>query len=223
MLACSLPYLLGCTAFSGSRRVQSDAARENAKLKEQLAASNDLIVKLTADVESQSVNIEFLEAELRRTRDVLEYAEAQFISLEKGLQSHETKASAVAALAEARLAYDKRLREDPKAARLSNVRQARERIEKSDELIPQRRFAAAVYFARRAVRLLHEAPPKRDFLIVSVNQANMRGGPGLAYGVVEQLTIGTVLIRMEKNSPWYKVKTRDGDAGWIHESVVVAR
>ena len=159
--------------------------------------------------------------ELERTREYLDYAEAQFISLERGLQSRESKASAVATLAEAKLAYDKRIREDRLAGKLRNVQQAKAKIAKSEELLTQKRYAAAVYFAKRAKRLL-ETEERTIIHIVSVGQANLRRGPGLKHDVLHRLTLGTVVIQTGAQSNWYQVKTRDGKKGWIHQSVTAA-
>ncbi len=215
-MVCTVMWVSGCTlASTGS------AGSDTRRLEKDLAAKNEKIVKLTAASAKHIETIRSLEKELQRTREYLEYAEEQFISLERGLQSQESKASAVATLAEAKLAYDKRLREDAKAHTLANVRQAKDKIQKSEELLPQKRYAASVYFARRAIRLLKTAP-QTIIHIIAVNQANLRRGPGLKFDVVHHLALGTVLIQTDDDKDWYQVKTRDGKLGWIHQSVTVA-
>ncbi|MEE9269085.1 MAG: hypothetical protein V3V49_02385, partial [Candidatus Krumholzibacteria bacterium] len=148
-LALALLWTPACSQMAAGGS-SSDVSR----LEKDIAEKNDLIVKLTATSKAQLETIRSLKVELERTREYLDYAEAQFISLERGLQSRESKASAVATLAEAKLAYDKRIREDRLAGKLRNVRQAKAKIAKSEELLTQKRYAAAVYFAKRAKRLL---------------------------------------------------------------------
>ena len=216
----ALTLALLCTpacSFMAAGGSNTDVSR----FEKDIAEKNAKIVKLTGTSEAQLETIRSLQTELERTHEYLEYAEAQFISLERGLQSQESKASAVATLAEATLAYERRVREDPTADKLGNVRHARGKIAKSEELLTQKRYAAAVYFAKRAKRLL-ETEERTIIHVVSVNQANLRRGPGLKHRVVDRLPLGTVLVQTGTESNWYEVKTRDGKKGWVHESVTVA-
>lgn len=62
-------------------------------------------------------------------------------------------------------------------------------------------------------------------LTVSVDVANMRRGPSLSYGVVEQAKKGVALTataaeKDEKGETWYKVSTAANKVAWIHQSVV---
>ncbi len=95
------------------------------------------------------------------------------------------------------------------------------KIAKSEELLTQKRYAGAVYFAKRAKRLL-ETEERTIIHIISVGQANLRRGPGLKHTVLHRLTLGTVLIQTDAQSNWYEVKTSDGKKGWVHQSVTVA-
>ena len=207
------------TADDSIRAMQNNVER----LHRELEAKNEVIVKLTAEAENYAENNRYLEDELARSRETLDYLEKQFINLERGLQNDETKASAVAALAEAELAYDKAIREDPEALSRVNIRQAKEKIEKSDALFVDGRYNSSVYFSKRAIRLLKEKRQVRKIRIVSVTHANIRAGPGLNFAVVDQLSLGTVLIQMGDKEDWFKVATRNGAEGWIHASVTTAR
>ena len=228
---CATPILIlfgmlcvgGCAPSYYQKKIDESNQRAE-ELEAENERKNEMIAQLTAEVIEKTEVNRLLHEELDQTRDVLEYAEKQFISLEKGLQQHETKASAVAALAEARLAYDKRIRQDPSSGRFANVRQAKVKIRKSDEMLDANRYAASVYFANRAIRLLGEAgDPRNRIVIVAVENANIRSGPGLQHDVLDSLPLGTVLIRMGNESSWYRVKTKSGVSGWIHESVTIAR
>lgn len=215
--ACQKTHTRGHAAGADSlRRALERVENERRALNSQTAA----LQELTEQLEEGNRH---LQSELQHTRAVLEYVERQFVSLEQGLQSYETKASAVAALAEARLGYDKVVKDDPGAAKRPAVAEALEKIQKSDEMIPKQRYAASVYFAKRALRLLEEHGKGGNVRIVTVNEANMRRGPGLDYDVVTRVALGTVLIELEHQSPWYRVETESGMSGWVHESVTALR
>jgi hypothetical protein len=224
-VACTLLLQPACSRVGSSRdAAAADSLRAAASGYEtDLRASRAHVVELTAQLEEQERATKELRAELDQTREVLDYVERQFISLEQGLQSHETKASAVAALAEARLAYDKILRDDPRAASRLNVRAALEKINRSDEMIPKMRYAASVYFAKRSIRLLDDSATRRHVRVVAVDQANMRLGPGVDFEIVGRVENGTVLIELEQKFPWYRVETEQGMSGWIHESLTALR
>jgi uncharacterized protein YgiM (DUF1202 family) len=215
--ACEKAQTRGHAAGADSLRTALERVE---KQRQELRQQNATLQELTGQLEDGNRH---LQSELQHTRAVLEYVERQFISLEQGLQSYETKASAVAALAEARLGYDKLIREDPDAAKRPAVAEALEKIQKSDEMIPKQRYAASVYFAKRALRLLEEYNTGGNVRIVTVNEANMRQGPGLDFDVVSRVSLGTVLIELEYKSPWYRVETESGLSGWVHESVTALR
>jgi uncharacterized protein (DUF3084 family) len=196
---------------------------ENKTLRAELDDKKEAILQLTGEVEKKAAAATYMEEQLERTREVLEYAERQFISLERGLQSYETKASAVAALAEAKLSFDKTLRNQPFARNMVNVQQAREKIKESDILLSQKRYAASVYFSKRAIRLLEETRSQESVRIVSADDVNMHTGPGREYEVIARLDVGTVLIQVDYDAPWLRVETRGGQAGWVHESLTVSQ
>lgn len=68
-----------------------------------------------------------------------------------------------------------------------------------------------IFFAARA-----------DALCVQTGKANVRSGPGTAYGIVWEVyrympfkKVGTSLT-----NDWYAVKDVDGDVNWVHKSLV---
>ena len=222
LIVCTMLAAVGCT--SGARRSSTSQAlpdsrafpdsivailRDCERLRKELDTRNEIILKLTSDID--------------RLGEVLEYAERQFISLERGLQNNETKASAVAALAEAKLAHNATLREDPKTHDLDVIQQSRGKIETSDKLLSQNRYAASVYFAKKALRLINDKDVRRNVRIIAVDYANIRRGPGMEYEVLAQLALGTVLFELGSDSSWYQVETVDGKAGWVHRSVTLTR
>ena len=59
-----------------------------------------------------------------------------------------------------------------------------------------------------------------DTVIVKVNTANMRIGPGSNYEIVATVKYGVVFKPIGKDGDWIKVKHADGTTGWIHKDLL---
>lgn len=57
-------------------------------------------------------------------------------------------------------------------------------------------------------------------VIVKVNTANMRIGPGKNYELVATVKYGVVFTPLAKESDWIKVKHEDGTTGWIYKDLL---
>jgi SH3-like domain-containing protein len=57
-------------------------------------------------------------------------------------------------------------------------------------------------------------------VVVKVNRANLRSGPGTQYDLVFDADKGTPFKVLEKKDRWIKVQHADGDIGWIFNSLV---
>lgn len=57
-------------------------------------------------------------------------------------------------------------------------------------------------------------------VIVNVNVANIRNGPGLQYDVIKKVVKNTSLMVEWINGEWYKVKLFNGESGWIYNGIV---
>ncbi len=57
-------------------------------------------------------------------------------------------------------------------------------------------------------------------VIVKVNTANMRIGPGKAYEVVATVKYGVVFTPVDREGDWVKVRHDDGTTGWIHKNLL---
>lgn len=44
---------------------------------------------------------------------------------------------------------------------------------------------------------------------------NVRKGPGISYDILSQATRGQKLVILDKQNDWYKIKTKEGQTGWI--------
>lgn len=212
LAACVLFSSASCSSFRGSGGQAADISARRA-LERELRKQESRVLRLSAEVQ-------YLESELARTRELLEQVERQFITFERDLYAKETRASAVASLAEARLAHDKIARtHDTSEAQENLMKMVLAKIKASDQLLTKTRYNGSVYFSRRALRLLAGAQDRKLMRIVSVETANIRRGPGLNYEVVTQLALGTTLFQLDTKNEWVKIQTRTGVEGWIHTSV----
>jgi SH3-like domain-containing protein len=57
-------------------------------------------------------------------------------------------------------------------------------------------------------------------VIVKVNTANMRTGPGTNYETVATVKYGVVFQPLEQNGEWIKVRHEDGTTGWVFEKLL---
>jgi len=169
----------------------------------------------------------YLKDELKNTKSDLDFVETQFISLENRIQSAETKASAVAAQAEARILLDKVLKNDPEKLDSLTLRTIRKKLASSDRCLKHDQFTAAAYYAKRGQRLIEIASKKRmisamegNARIVSARLANLRDGPGSNFKVIEQLKFGTVVFQIAEKGRWKRVRTWSGKEGWVHKALI---
>jgi hypothetical protein len=202
-------------------------SRENATLKSRVEAQKLDLAKLRADYQRQVELNELLNEDIDQIKLELRRVEQQFITFEKRLQVKETKASAVAAIAEAQLLFEK-LRND-KAHPLDSITidEVTTRLEMSDEMVRKAKYAAAVYYSKRAMRAMNQADRRRNMVlaegdtrIITVSVANLRKGPGSDYTVIAKLSYGTIILQTDVNDEWSKVRTQSGVIGWVHSSLI---
>jgi chromosome segregation ATPase len=202
--------------------------REHAdRLQDDLTARDLDLAKRRAELEKQVEVNRLLRSELEATTVDLDYLESQFITLERRLSHDETKATAVAAIADAQL-LQKKLRERHPGRIPEEVwTEVGARMKAAEAAMADDSFTAAVYHAHRALRLIdHTERSRSAFLasgtarIVSVSSANFREGPGSGYGVVGQFAYGTILVELDADKDWRRIRTRNGAEGWIHSSLI---
>lgn len=204
-----------------------EVARENRRLRAEMKSRDLDLAKLRAENERQSELNGLLTEEISQLKDDLGRVEKQFIKFEQRLQAKETKASAVAAIAEVQMLFDNMRTDDPGLLDSLTVTEVASRLTTSDEMVRTQNYAAAVYFANRAMRLLNQRERRRnlglvdgDALIIAVSKANVRSGPGPDYDVVDKLEYGTVVVQLRTKGDWYRVRIPSGQYGWVHRSLV---
>jgi hypothetical protein len=204
-------------------RVLEDADRLQAQLSERELSLAERGVELETQLELNRL----LREELDATTLDLEFLEAQFITFERELTNTETKASAVAVMAEVSLTREKILKEDPGAIPADVLRRVDLRLAAAEEQMSNRNFGAAAYHARRGLRLVIQTERRYNaFLetgeprVVSVGKANLRDAPDPDSVVLAQIPHGTILVELGQREAWRLVRMRDGVSGWVHVSLI---
>ena len=202
-------------------------AKNNEDLRGQVRSLELDVAKKNAEIEIEKLRCNVLGDELAAAKSDLEYVERQFVTFERQLTRKETKASAVAAIAEVQLLYEKMLQETPDLIDEKKRKEVQTKLTLADEGIKKRNYAASVYYAKRSMRILNLNERQQaalagggDTRIIAVSKANLRAGPGSKFDVIEQLAYGTVLVEIEHKDDWYKVRTRDGQMGWIFHTLI---
>jgi DNA repair exonuclease SbcCD ATPase subunit len=202
-------------------------SKENKRLRVEVETQELDLTKLHADHQRQIELNEFLSDELENMKNDLDQVEKQFISFEKRLKVTETKASAVAAVAEVQLLFEKLRKDLPGGLDSTTVAEVKYKLATCDELVRKQNYSASVYYANRAMRILNQTERRMnialsdgDSRIVAVSRANMRDGPGSKFKVIDGLDYGTVVVQLESKNDWCKVRTNSGKSGWIHNSLI---
>jgi len=201
--------------------------RDRARALEAKTADTDLdLTKYNAEIEAQKELNRLLRRELEATTADLDYLESQFINRSNRTTREETRASAVAAIADLQLLYEKARSQNPDST-TDAFKEVERRLSAANDQMQGRNYVAAVYYANRAMRLLDESERRRrtafaegDTRIISVPSANLREGPGRQHKIVTQLGYGSLMVELAKKGEWIHVRTREGAEGWVHASLV---
>jgi hypothetical protein len=202
-------------------------SEEAERLRAELEDRSVELARSGVELETQIELNRLLREELDATTQDLEYLETQFITFERELTASESKASAVAAMADVRVMREKILREHPNAIPADVLEEVDERLKAAEEKIALGQFAIAAYHARRGQRLLTHSERRHSAFLatgtprfVSVTAANLRDAPDSGSTVIARVPYGTILVELERREAWLLVRTRDGGSGWIHSSVI---
>lgn len=199
--AASIPLLGGCGAFS-----------------------NDAAIYRRAEAQ----RVVYLEREITRLRADVAQAEEAMIWLESGLRGVHTRADAVSAVAEARVAVEKACEQAPWRNR--DCQEDRAKLDEAERQIRDGRLGTAVFFASRAQRsadtALGEAKrvsAKSDAWFVRTDRVNLRSGPSTSNEVIAVLHSATPVFEERRDGDWMLVRTYAGHVGWVHASLLRPR
>ena len=171
---------------------------------------------------------EFFEREVQRLRADLRQAEQSIVALESGLRDFHSRADAVSALAEARIALERVSRSVP--WRADRVREARGKLREASRQLEAGHVGAAVFFASRAQRITQSlrAEARQVSLwserrTIRAEKVHLRAGPSTSHRVLEVLLQETPVFPERSAEGWTLVRTPDGRVGWIHASLLAGR
>ena len=166
---------------------------------------------------------ERLEREVARLQGDLLEAEQALVAAESGLSTSYTRADAVSAVAEARIAVERASAELPWS---ELVDEARTKLADSETHLAADHLGAAVFLAIRAKRMADGAVAEVRAAILEGQalrvgaRVNLREGPSLDDTVQRVLGIGTPVFPEDREGEWLRVRTLGGSVGWVHASLV---
>jgi hypothetical protein len=165
-----------------------------------------------------------LEREVTRLRADLAEAEQALVAAESGLSASYTRADAVSAVAEARIAVERAAAEHPWCELAA---EARTKLVASEAQLEEDHLGAAVFLATRAQRMAdgsladgRAALRDEEALRVTASRVNLRNGPSLEHDVQRVLVAGTPVYPEGRDGEWLRVRTLRGRVGWLHGSLV---
>lgn len=201
--------------------------RENARLRERATALKLEMSGKDAELVRVVEAYSFLSEELRVAHKDIAYVERQFVNIELRLTREETRAPAVAAIAEAQLLFERLDADDDTRPDAETIEAYNARMKTAEDQIDKPNYSAAVYYARRAMRILNRMERFRNSSssygekrVIAVSKANLRAGPGTSFDVLERLAYGTPLVELRRNGGWVKVRSQSGRTGWIHDDLI---
>ena len=174
---------------------------------------------------AQMERTEFLEREVERLHADLQQAERSIVDLESGLRDLHTRADAVSAVAEARIALDRVSKGVP--WQHQRVAEARAKLEEADRQLATDHLGAAMFFASRAQRITESLQAEKEQVakwdmrrVVRGDRVNLRSGPSQDSKIVGVLA-GEMPLYPERELPdWTLVRTPEGRIGWVHQTLL---
>ncbi len=177
---------------------------------------------------AQRERSDYLERELARLRTDMREAEAAMVASDSELRVAHTRADAVSAVAEARIALQRAA--DTVQWRPEQLQEARDKLEEAERQLRARRSGGAVFFASRARRiadaLIDEArhvAGNTSTRFIGATKANLRTGPSTQRKVVAVLPRETPVFPQREQGRWVLVRTLAGPVGWLHASLLRPR
>jgi hypothetical protein len=175
--------------------------------------------------QAQADRIQALEREVARLRADLDEAESAMVAIESGLRGAQTRADAVSALAEARISVERARNAAP--WRRNEIADVQDRLEEAERQFQGGNAGSAVFFASRAQRIADSLSEEarrvssaKGTRVTTVPRVNLRAGPSTSDAVLAVLQQATPLLPQRSEGEWVLVRTPDGDAGWVHASLI---
>jgi hypothetical protein len=176
---------------------------------------------------AEAERLEFFEREIERLRADLARAEASIVAIESGLRGSQSRADAVSALAEARIALDRVSKRVP--WRKERVEEARKKLAEAQRQLDLDHVGAAVFFASRAQGITESLAQEANLVsgwpglrVVAGERVNLRAGPSAQQPVLAVLPHQTPVLPERGEGDWTLVRTPSGQVGWVHAPLLIA-
>lgn len=161
-----------------------------------------------------------LEREVERLRADLRHAEEAMVAIESGQRGDHTRANAVSATAEARIAVERASRGAP--WRVDEIADAESKLDAADRQLQAGHFGSAVFFASRADRIADalaaeakQVSGARNVRYVRARRLNLRAEPSEESSILSTLSRGTPVFAERSDGDWSLVRTPEGEVGWV--------
>ena len=199
-----------------------------------------------ADLEIQLLQQDALTIELQRRaisrQKRLDSAITEVVRTKSKLRSIESKAEAASTIAEAEIAV-----KTTKSRVEVGDREKMEALEKAEHLLKQsavefeaHNYGGALYLAVQSknqvgtldqgvqgrdtgVKLAGERGFDQPLPLKLTKNTNLRAGPGLTHSIRSTLNSDTLIIGYGYKDDWIRIETEEGQSGWVHQSLVMAR
>ncbi len=175
--------------------------------------------------QAKEVRSDALEREVERLRADLRQAEEAMVAIESGQRGDHTRANAVSAIAEARIAVERASRSA--AWSTEAIEDAQKKLDAADRQLQSGHFGSAVFFASRAHRVADDLRRQSSQLeraenvrFVTARRLNLRAEPSKHGSVLDQLTRGTPVFSGRTDGDWVLVRTPSGQVGWVFASLL---
>jgi hypothetical protein len=176
---------------------------------------------------AEAERVEFFERELARLRDDLARAEASIVAMESGLRGSQSRADAVSALAEARIALDRVSKRVP--WRQDRVAEANAKLVEARRQLDADHVASSVFFASRAMGIAESLAAEAQLVsgwpgrkVIGGDRVNLRSGPSTDQPVLAVLSRETPVFPERSEDDWSLVRTPSGQIGWVHDGLLEA-
>ena len=169
--------------------------------------------------------LSYLEFELDRLREDLHEAEFSMVALESGMRGRQSRADAVSAVAEARIAVERVSQTVP--WRAESVKEALHKLDEAERELTADHRSTAIFFASRARRIANTLDAERERVattegtrFIRARRVNLRTGPSANHSILNVLALDTPVFHERAEGQWLLVRTLTGHVGWVYGELV---
>ncbi len=210
--------------LASARKEIADLVQERNRLKKNLKKSRERNRELKLELLDKAALVHQLEAEKERAIEAVVQAKAR-------LRSRQSKAEAVANLAEMKLALQQAAKEGSGPDGGLILSQARELLDMAEQALNEENLEGASYLMSQARELIGSARNRGTsvtghregeilfpvaFGLTVRQKGNVRLEPSLESEVLFQLDAGDDVLVLGRRGSWLHVRTPDNRTGWMH-------